>query len=123
MKILLGSALVLLVAGLLVLAWQWIPDRSEAGRSPAAQVAADRILVALPDGSELRLPARPSRVLPANAAAVDFLLPLIEPERVVALPEAALDYSILTGTEHRWAELPRFERFVAEEMIFFATRD
>src|SRR5688572_20442695 len=73
--------------------------------------------VTLADGSriDLRSPAR--RVFPASATVVDFLVALAPPERVAALPEQALDYSSLPGDGEAWRSIPRFSRYVAEEVI------
>ncbi len=50
--------------------------RSDRGSEPAAQAA------------------RPQRILPANAGALDFVLALCEPERIVALSPVSIDYSV-----------------------------
>jgi iron complex transport system substrate-binding protein len=72
-----------------------------------------------PDG-ELVLPAPPRRVLPANAAWVDFVSLLVGPERIAALPPEAYGYSRLTGTKDAWAELEPFPIFEGERVLALA---
>jgi iron complex transport system substrate-binding protein len=62
----------------------------------------------------------PQRVLPANAAWVDFVSPLVEPERVVALPPEAFGYSRLAREPGRWAALEPFPVFEAERVLALA---
>lgn len=57
------------------------------------------------------------RVVPANATAVDVVTALVGPERVAALPETALVYSVLADDLGPWSDLPRFERYEAEALL------
>ena len=38
--------------------------------------------------------SRAERIIPASATATDFLVALVEPERLVAIPEQSLEYSV-----------------------------
>lgn len=62
-------------------------------------------------------PAEPQRILPANAGAVDLCTALLEPGRVVALPEAALEFSRLAAQDEAWHARPRFHGFDAETLL------
>jgi ABC-type Fe3+-hydroxamate transport system substrate-binding protein len=66
------------------------------------------------------IPAPPRRILPANAAFVDFVRPLIEPERVVALPAAAKDFAPSIAGQPAWLARPRFHGFDLELVLSFA---
>ena len=60
------------------------------------------------------------RIVPANAAAAEFLAALLGdrgPERVVALPEQVDGYSCFDFEKGAWAVLPRFPRYTAEALI------
>ena len=72
------------------------------------------------DDTVLRLEAPPARVLPANTSAVDMVTALVPPDRVVALPDAAFEYSHLAVEPGPWAELPRLPRFLAEPVLGLA---
>ncbi len=61
--------------------------------------------------------SRPTRVLPGNAAFVDFVSALLEPSRVAALPRAAEEYSRLLETDADWNGVPRFEGFTGELVL------
>lgn len=71
-------------------------------------------------GGELDLDAPPRRVLPANAAWIDFVSLLVGPERVVALPAEAFGYSRLASEPGAWAELPPFPAFEGERILALA---
>ena len=71
-------------------------------------------------GAELVLAAPPRRVLPSNAAWVDFVSALVGPERVVALPSEALGYSRLATAPGAWAELEPFPVFEGERILALA---
>ncbi len=61
--------------------------------------------------------SQPLRVLPGNAAFVDFVSALLEPSRVAALPRAADGYSRLLETGGGWSRVPRFEGFTGELVL------
>jgi len=69
------------------------------------------------DGAEIELAAPPRRVLPANAAWVDFVSLLIGPERVLALPSEAFGYSRLSQQDGAWHSLPVFTSLDAERCL------
>jgi iron complex transport system substrate-binding protein len=82
--------------------------------------------ISLGSGQGLTLRAPPTRVLPASATAVDLVVALTSPERVVALPEQALEYSSLLGAPGQtdaaaWSALPRFEAYTAEQALRFGS--
>jgi iron complex transport system substrate-binding protein len=62
----------------------------------------------------------PERILPANAAWVDYLSLLVGPERVVALPSEAFGYSRLSDSEGEWRALAPFPAFDAERVLALA---
>ena len=121
--------LLLLLGGLLVAAgFSWfLPRTPEPGRSFPAD----------PDRTtRAERPARPVRVVPANAGTADLILQLLPLERVAALPEVAFTHSFLAGaaaggsqalaaqpTDGRstnvrsWADLPRFRGYEAETFL------
>jgi len=72
-------------------------------------------------GGVLELPAPPRRVLAANAAWVDYLSLLVEPERLCALPAEAFGYSRLALVDDpRWRALPQLPGFEAERVLALA---
>ncbi len=65
----------------------------------------------------LELPVYVSRLVPANAAVLDFCAALVGPERVAALPKATLHYSnIPEARRGPWAELPVMEGLHLEDL-------
>lgn len=88
------------------------------GQTPRAPATgAGTRAIQLPDGSTLHVPERPSRVLPANSRAVDLIVELLPPERVVAVPQKAFEWSRLAATPGPWAQLPVMESFNGEEIL------
>ena len=78
--------------------------------------------IALDDGT-LTLNARPRRLFPASATAVDFALALTERDALVALPRQALLYSPAAESEAERAPFPEellFDRYETESVL--ATR-
>lgn len=73
--------------------------------------------IEVPDGSELVVPERPERVLPANSAATDLLAELVEPERVVALPGPARYWSVVAEEPGPWSDTPVMERLTGEAVL------
>lgn len=73
--------------------------------------------VTLADGRTFTVQSRGLRVFPASASVVDFLVALAQPERVVALPEQALDYASVPSDVAGWTSIPRFSAYVAEAVI------
>lgn len=71
----------------------------------------------LQDGAELVFPRPPLRILPANAAWIDYVSQLVEPERVVAVPAEAFGYSRLSEAPGSWAALPPFPVFEGERIL------
>ncbi len=66
------------------------------------------------------LTSPPRRCVPANAGLVDMLAALVEPQRIVAIPAQADSWSVLAEPSPlaaRFAETPRFERYVAERVL------
>ncbi len=86
-------------------------------RLPVVLSASFPVRLLTADGTELSFPAPPRRVLPANAAWVDYLTLLTGPERVCALPAAAFGYSRLAPDPGPWAALPRFSGLQAEALL------
>lgn len=71
-------------------------------------------------GNDLVLEYAPRRILPANAAWIDFVSELVGPERVVALPPEAFGYSRLSEDPGSWIELPPFPVFEGERILALA---
>jgi ABC-type Fe3+-hydroxamate transport system substrate-binding protein len=71
-------------------------------------------------GAELVLAEPPRRVLPGNAAWVDFLSMLVGPERVAALPSEAFGFSRLAANDSGWAALEPLASFEGERILALA---
>ena len=100
-------------------AWYALEPRTDASGPRVARVpeAGFPMRVELPNGDEVTLSAPPTRVLPANAGVVDYLIDLVDAERVVALPVAAVHYSGLGRAPAAWKALPRFDAYSAEIVL------
>lgn len=115
-----------LLAGLLALALGLGPaacGRGEGGaRLPVARGSGFPLVVENAGGGagELTLVGPPTRILPANAAWVDFVSLLVGPERVVALPGEAFGYSRLATASAGWEALPALTSFEAERVLALA---
>jgi iron complex transport system substrate-binding protein len=83
----------------------------------AAPHAGSAVRATLPDGSILELAAPPRRVIPGNAAAAEFIAPLLGAERIAALPEQVDGYSSFDFKLHGFERIPRFARYAAEPLI------
>lgn len=73
-------------------------------------------------GETLHFDTPPQRVLPGNAAWVDYLSVLLKPERVCALPATSEEYSRLRTANDEltgWHDLPRFSGYGAETVLPF----
>jgi len=57
------------------------------------------------------------RVIPTSASAVDFASALLEPERIVALPDQALEYSVLHTLPPSFVRTARFDVYLAEPIL------
>lgn len=102
-----ASLLFLAVVALLGLGWLLL-------RSGAAVKAGHRT-----DGARISAPA--TRVVPANAGAVDLVTALVGPSRIAALPAAADSYSRLAEEPAGFEALPRFEGFEIETLLALRT--
>lgn len=71
-------------------------------------------------GGELVLSEPPRRVLPGNAAWVDFVSLLVGPERIAALPAEAFGYSRLGAADGAWAALAPLPVFEGERILALA---
>ena len=65
-----------------------------------------------PDSSE-----RPERILPCNASAVDYLVSLVHPSRVLGLPHTAIAFATLDGPHAGWDELPLLKDYSSEAIL------
>lgn len=63
------------------------------------------------------LEAPPRSIIAGNASVLDGLAALVEPERIAALPDTALRYSLLAEDPAGFGELPRLESFEAEAIL------
>jgi iron complex transport system substrate-binding protein len=68
-------------------------------------------------GAQVRVSAPPQRVLPATAAALDFLVDLVGVERIVAVPFTAPEYAGAALTAGDWGRLPTFRNFQGEDIL------
>jgi iron complex transport system substrate-binding protein len=80
----------------------------------------ERAATAAEPGVRAGASALPSRVLPANVAAAEFVACLLGPERIVALPEQVDDFSAVDFRARGFERLPRFSRYHAEPLIVLA---
>jgi len=71
----------------------------------------------LPDGSAVRVPVSPQRIIPASAGLVDLLTALVPPERIAALPRQALGFSGLRDEHSPYLARPKFEVYAAEPLL------
>lgn len=94
-------------------------DRAPAPTTTAPPAQVGRVQVRLPDGSTLELASQPVRIVPTTTAAAEFLVEIVGPERIAALPEQVDDYSSVDFKAHGRGEIPRFARYVAEPLIVF----
>jgi iron complex transport system substrate-binding protein len=60
---------------------------------------------------------RPVRIVPSTARALEFTAALVGPERVAGLPEQGFEYATLGADEARFAVLPRFYAYRAEDIL------
>lgn len=60
---------------------------------------------------------RPVRIVPSSARALEFAAALVGPERVAGLPEQGFEYATLGADEARFAVLPRFYAYRAEDIL------
>jgi len=91
---------------------------AETTESTSAQTAAGfPRTVTTPTGEQVVIPTEPQRVIPANANALDFVLALIEPERVAAISEVSLPYSLAGKALGEWPEEKTFGQFTVEEIV------
>jgi iron complex transport system substrate-binding protein len=68
-------------------------------------------------GDVVLLEAPPRRIIAGNASVLDGLAALVEPDRIAALPDTALRYSLLAEDPGGFGELPRLESFEAEAIL------
>lgn len=66
------------------------------------------------------VPARPGRLLIANATLTDIVTELVEPARIVALPEQATTWSRLVDVDEGFRRKALFRTLDAERVIEFA---
>jgi iron complex transport system substrate-binding protein len=79
------------------------------------------LAVASCGASKVQPPAagKPLRVLPTNATAVDFVFDLIDPERVIAVPDTVKDYATVDVDFAQWTGDRTFNEFSAEVLLSF----
>ncbi len=113
------TLVVLALLALPALVWLLVSRTSEraASRGLVVPEPGFPMLVRSPDHVEHTLSERPERILPGNAAVLDLLTELVEPERVAAVPKQAADYSCLPELGPAWQGLPVLETFTAEPIL------
>ena len=118
-RTLLSSARVLLVISLATGACSEAAqvDSETTEASPARATGGFPRTVFLPDGNQVDILTEPQRVIPANANALDFVLALIEPERVAAISKVSLPYSLAGKALGEWPEEKTFGQFTVEEIV------
>jgi len=85
----------------------------------SAALAAPQHVVTLLDGTRATVAVRPTRILPASTGLLDWLAPLVAPERLVAIPNLTEEYALIArrpGAEALLAR-PRFFEFVSEQLL------
>ena len=92
------------------------PDQSAVAAVPDDEVGYPRD-VRMPEGGSVHLERRPRRVLVANASLLDAVLAIWPPQRLVAIPTQALTWSSVARRPGAFQNLPRFDRFVAEDTL------
>lgn len=86
------------------------------GTAPAAG-APDFPRIVAAFGELVAIPAPARRALPGTAAALDFLVDLVGPERLAAVPFTARDYANAELPAATWDRLPVFRNFHGEELL------
>jgi len=68
---------------------------------------------------EIEPPLRgpPQRIVPATTAAAEYLADLVDPTRIVALPEQVADFATHDFASPPFGALPRFPKYVAEPLL------
>jgi len=95
-------------------------ERETHARSRLPRVLSAEFPVRLTAGDEeLVFSAPPARVLPLNAAWLDFTSLLVGPDRLAAIPAGVLGYSRLAAAPGAWAERPSFSGLEAERLLSF----
>jgi iron complex transport system substrate-binding protein len=109
------------MALLLALTFVFVATRVDSGRLAGAGDALRQTIV-LRGGTTIDVPARPMRILPASTALLDWLEPLVDPARLVAVPNLTEKYS-LVATSPRATEFlarPRFAHFLSDQLTELA---
>lgn len=68
-------------------------------------------------GDKVQVASKPMRILPGTAAALDLLVDLVGPERIVAVPFTAPEYANAPLAEADWERLTTFRRFEGEDLL------
>lgn len=66
---------------------------------------------------EPALRGQPRRIVPATAAAAEYLAALVDPERIAALPEQVDGFATRDFSGPPFGDKPRFAKYVAEPLI------
>jgi iron complex transport system substrate-binding protein len=90
-------------------------DRSSAVVSPQGWPR----LGASADGVQVEVARPPRRVVTSTARALEFVCELIEPARVAAIPDQAIEYGALEWHESDFENHPRFAVYQAEAVLAF----
>jgi len=70
-----------------------------------------------PDGGEVVLMEKPTRIVPTSTSTTDFILALVDPERIAGLPETVRSYSHEIEVQGMPADLPIFTHYVGESLL------
>jgi iron complex transport system substrate-binding protein len=70
-----------------------------------------------PDGAEVLLFAKPTRIIPTSTSTTDIVLALVGPERLAGLPETVHSYSHEIVLQGLPTELPTFTHYVGESLL------
>lgn len=90
-------------------------DRTTGPATRDAQAARRHLEALNADLPEFSTP--PRRVVPTNSSAVDFLLALVGPERIAALPAQAFTYARLDPRLEDWDRARTFHTYRAEDVL------
>ncbi len=70
-----------------------------------------------PDGGEVVLMEKPTRIIPTSTSTTDLVLAIVSPERLAGLPETVRSYSHEIALQGLPAELPIFTHYVGESLL------
>jgi len=92
-------------------------ERAAPPQAPVVSSGGYPLTIQEPGGRSVVVPAKPRRIVPAEAGTADILSALVEPSRFAAAPATVDGFACAREFFARHKEIPRFERFHAETML------